>query len=509
MLEYLTIPLSVILLVLGYWAGRIHYQRRLDTAQRRVQEIIAEAQREAENLKKEIVLTAKEEIQNRREALEQRVKEREQELSRLETQLLEKQDRLGKKSNYLERIEDSLREDETMIEAVIRQGKALLEQERHYLAEISKLSTEGARDLLLKQMERESQRYFANQIRKIKDRAEEQAEREANRIIASAIERYASDYVEENLVCSVPLPSDDYKGRIIGREGRNIRTFEALTGVDVIVDDTPETVVLSSFHPIRREIARLAMQKLIKDGRIHPAHIEEKVGRARQEITDRIKETGQKALFEAGIDGMPSQLVELIGEMRFRTSYGQNILRHSLEVSFIAGMLASELGLNPQPGKRAGLLHDIGKLVSHEVDGPHAIIGADLAERCGESEEVVHAIRAHHNDIEPETILDFITKAADTLSAARPGARQETFESYIQRLKDLEAVANSFPEVEETYAVQAGREIRVMVKPHETGDDTTAKLAYDIARKIEEEIEYPGEIKVNVIKKLQFTDKAR
>lgn len=322
------------------------------------------------------------------------------------------------------------------------------------------------------------------------------------------MQRYAVEYAEEATVTAVPLPSDEFKGRIIGREGRNIRTFEALTGVEVLVDDTPDVVVLSSFHPLRREVARLALEKLLEDGRIHPAHIEEKVRRAKERVEELIREYGEKAAFEAGLD-LPEELTLLLGKLHFRTSYGQNQLQHSLEVSFLARLLAEEIGIDPRPAKRAGLLHDIGKAVDHDVEGPHALIGADLARRYGEAWPIVNAIAAHHENVEPATVTAVLIQAADALSAARPGARQETYERYIQRLRDLEQLAQAYPQVKEAFALQAGREVRVIVRPERASDDMAAKLAYDIARKIEEQMQYPGEIKVTVIRQTQYVETAK
>jgi ribonuclease Y len=361
---------------------------------------------------------------------------------------------------------------------------------------------------LLKTVESESQRFFSRKIEEVERRTKDEAEQRAARILATAVQRYASEYVEENTVSSVQLPSEEFKGRIIGREGRNIKTFEALTGVELLVDDTPEMVVLSCFHPLRREVARMALNRLIEDGRIHPAQIEEKVQRAQSRLAERVKEEGRKAAFDLGIDLHP-ELSTLLGRLRYRTSYGQNQLTHSIEVSGIAKALAEELGVDANSAKRAGLLHDIGKAVDHEVDGPHAVISADMARRYGESKEVVQAIAAHHEDVEPKGIIDIIIQAADTLSAARPGARQETYERYIQRLHDLEELCRSFPAVQEAFALQAGREVRVMVHPDRANDDVAAKLAYDIARAIEAEMNYPGEIKVNVIRKTHYTESAK
>jgi ribonuclease Y len=496
-------------LVLGYLLGRIHHRIRLSQLRQRAEDIIADAQKEAARLKQEMILKGQMELQDRWKEFESRIKQREEKLERAEERLLIREEKLEQKSSYLEAVERSLQRDIRTVAALVKDGRRLLEEERKRLESLSGLSCEEARDLLLKKVEKEAERFYATWIKQIKERAEEEAEKEARRIIAAAIQRYAAEEVEESTTSSVPLPNDDYKGRIIGREGRNIRTFEALTGVEVLVDDTPDTVILSCFHPIRREIARIAMEKLVEDGRIHPAHIKKQVDKAKEKIADRIKEIGQKAVFELGIDNIYPELVMLIGRLHFRTSYGQNQLQHSMEVAYIAGSLAAELGMDEKVAKRAGILHDIGKAVDHKVEGSHSLISADLARRYGESEEIVHAIAAHNEEVEPQTVLAVLLQAADALSAARPGARQETFESYIRRLEELEGICRSFPGVKEVYAMQAGREVRVMVKPEEIDDNMAAKLSYDIARCIEEEMEYPGEIKVNVVRSTQFVEIAK
>ena len=471
-------------------------------------EILAAAQEAAEQVKKEKLLEARQEIQELREEQEQRAKRREEELTKSEERLLRKEDRLNQKSSYLEKTEDSLREDEEVLDKLKEEGMRLLEEGKSQLERVAGWTRKEAQDQLLKVVEAESQRFFSRKLEEVERRTKEEAEQRAARILATAVQRYAAEYVEENTVSSVSLPSEEFKGRIIGREGRNIKTFEALTGVELLVDDTPEMVVLSCFHPMRREVARMALNRLIEDGRIHPAQIEEKVQRAQARLAERIKEEGRKAAFDLGIDVHP-ELSTLLGKLRYRTSYGQNQLTHSIEVSGIAKTLAEELGVDANKAKRAGLLHDIGKAVDHEVDGPHASISADLARRYGEAEDVVQAIAAHHEDVEPKGIIDIIIQAADTLSAARPGARQETYERYIQRLHDLEDLCRSFPSVQEAFALQAGREVRVMVHPERANDDVSAKLAYDIARAIEEELSYPGEIKVSVIRQTQFTESAK
>jgi len=488
-------------IAIGFLIGSIPRKRRAER-------LLASAQEEAEKLKKEKLLEARQQIQELREELEERAKRREEEIARAEERLLRREDRLSEKSAHLEKIEDSLRQDEEELQRLKEEGIRLLEEGKAQLERIAGWSRNEAREHLLKVVETESQRFFSRKIEEIERRAKEEAEQRAAHVIATAVQRYAAEYVEENTVSSVPLPSEEFKGRIIGREGRNIKTFEALTGVELLVDDTPEMVVLSCFHPIRREVARIALTRLIEDGRIHPAQIEEKVQRAKARLAERIKEEGRKAAFDLGIELHP-ELATLLGRLKYRTSYGQNQLVHSMEVSGIAKIIADELGIDANKAKRAGLLHDIGKAVDHEVDGPHALISADLARRYGESREVVQAIAAHHEDVEPTSVLDIIIQAADTLSAARPGARQETYERYVQRLHDLEELCRSFPAVQEAYALQAGREIRIMVHPDRASDEVAAKLAYDIARAIEGELSYPGEIKVNVIRQTQFTESAK
>ncbi|HED03339.1 MAG TPA: ribonuclease Y [Candidatus Fraserbacteria bacterium] len=509
-LYYVLGVLGVLLLMGGgYQLGRYRYDRQLAQAKGRAADLLREARLKAEAEQQARLLQAERQIALQRAGLEERINRREAKLDELESRLLKRESRLESKAGQLEQTEKSLSEDLQRVEALISQGELLLSSEQVRLEAQAGLSSAEARAQLLQLVEAEAQRFFAKRISLLKEQAQAQAEREARKIIATAIQRYASDEVEISTVSLVPLPNDDYKGRVIGREGRNIRAFEALTGVEVLVDDTPDTVVLSCFHPIRREVARMAMEKLVEDGRIHPAQIKKQVDKAKEQVAARIKEEGQRAVLEAGLEGLHPELVMLLGRLAFRTSYGQNQLRHSLEVSFIAGALASELGLDPKQARRAGLLHDIGKAVDHQVEGSHSLISTELARRYGESEEVVQAILAHNEEVEPQAVLDILIQAADALSAARPGARQETFTSYIQRLSDLESICQAFPGVSEAYAIQAGREVRVMVRPEEVNDDLAAKLSYDIARCIEEELHYPGEIKVQVIRSIRFSESAR
>jgi len=503
---------GVVTLVGGWWLGRWQVRRELMRTHQRAEEILEAARHEAEALKEAKLAEVEKAFKAREEELERRIKRQEEKFERLEARLLKKEERLEQKGVELVRAEKSLKDDLQRLSELIAQGEALLAGERRRLEELSGLSAEQVKELLIQQVEEEAERFFAKKIRQVKERAEAEAEREARKIIATAIQRYAADEVESTTMSHVPLPNEEYKGRVIGKEGRNIRAFEALTGVEVLVDDTPDAISLSCFHPVRREIARLAMEKLLEDGRIHPAQIKKQVDKAKERIAQRIKEEGQKALFELGIDTMHPALVELVGRLSFRTSYGQNQLRHSIEVAYLAGALAAELGLDTNMqklAKRAGLLHDIGKVVDHKVEGSHSLISAEMARRYGEPEEVVHAVAAHNEEVEARTLLAAILQTADALSAARPGARQETFEAYVQRLKALEEICHSFPGVEEAYAIQAGREVRVMVRPDEVDDDMAAKLSYDIARCIEEKMQYPGEIKVHVIRETTFVETAK
>lgn len=529
---WLVAVVALVTLAIGYWLGARRWARQLAEDRRqaererakqeelrqtheeqtkRAQEAEARVKRqfEEERAKHEELRRTHEEQQKRWQESEYRLRHREEKLEQLEARMLRREERLEQKSAELQKSETSLAEDRERVSQLIAQGETLLTGERQRLEELAGLSQEQAREELMRRVSEEAEHYFAKKIRELKERAETTVEHEARKIIATAIQRYAADEVELSTVSLVPLPDNDFKGRVIGREGRNIRTFEALTGVDVLVDDTPDTVVLSCFSPIRREIARLALQKLVEDGRIHPAQIKKQVEGARERVAQRIKEEGERAVLEAGLDGVHPELVKLLGRLRFRTSYGQNQLQHSLEAAFIAGALANELGMDPKPARRAGLLHDIGKAVDHKVEGSHSLISAELAWRYHETEDIIHAIAAHNEEVEPQSVLAVLIQAADTLSAARPGARQETFEAYVQRLSALEDLCHSFPGVEEAYAIQAGREVRVMVKPEEVSDDLAAKLSFEIARTIEEELDYPGEIKVQVIRSVQFTERAR
>ncbi|HEY5596770.1 MAG TPA: ribonuclease Y [Candidatus Bipolaricaulota bacterium] len=493
----------------GYWFGQVRLKAHLQRQQRWVDDLLAKSKEEGEQLKKAKILEAQAEIQRRWDELHSQIKQREQTLSQNESRLIQREERLDQKSEQLAKAEESLQEDIQAIKALLQEGQTLFSEERGRLEELAHLSEGEAREQLMKQVESEAQQFIAKRIRQLELKAQDEAKHKSLRIIATTLQRYAGDSVNEYGMSVVALPREEYKGRIIGKEGRNIRAFEALTGVEVLVDETPDTVALSCFHPIRREVARLSMEKLIDDGRIHPVQIKKYVEKAKEQVEDRIRELGQEAVFQLGLGGLHPELVMLVGRLHFRTSFGQNQLNHTMEVSSLAGMLASELGLDPKAAKRAGLLHDIGKAVDHQVEGSHSLISAEFARRYGEPEEICHAIAAHNEEVEPRTVLAVILQAADALSAARPGARQETYESYVQRLENLEAICKEFKGVREAFAVQAGREVRIMVQPEEVDDDMSAKMAYDIARCIEDQLSYPGEIKVHVIRSIEFTQSAK
>jgi ribonuclease Y len=493
----------------GYAIRKYLTEARIASAEKAAATIIEEAKKEAEAKKREAVLEAKEEAHRIRNEIERESRERRNELQRFERRLMQKEEALDRKTEALERKEASLHRQEEAAQKLKEELEELRRRQISELERISGLTTEEARAILLQNVEKEVRHEAAMLIKQIETEAKEEAEKRAREIITHAIQHCAADYVAEATVSVVNLPNDEMKGRIIGREGRNIRALETLTGVDLIIDDTPEAVILSSFDPIRREVARIALEKLIIDGRIHPARIEEMVEKARRELEQKIREEGERATFEAGIHNLHPELVRLLGKLKYRTSYGQNVLKHSLEVAFLAGAMAAELGVDVQLAKRAGLLHDIGKAVDFEVEGPHVALGVELAKKYRESPEVIHAIEAHHGDVEPRSIEAGLVQAADAISAARPGARRETLEAYIKRLEKLEEIADSFAGVEKSYAIQAGREVRILVKPDKIDDAMAMHLAREIVKKIEKEMEYPGQIKVVVIRETRAVDYAK
>lgn len=488
---------------------RIVAEAKLQSAEIEAERIITSARQDAEAKKREALLEAKEEIHSMRTEGERELRDRRHELQQMERRLMHKEESLDKKIEQVEVRETNLEKQKLEHE---NEKKRIEELSAHWLTELEGLAgmtSEEAKVYLLKRTEDEVRHEMAIKIKEIETEAREEGDRKARKIVSMAIQRCAADHVAESTVSVVNLPSDDMKGRIIGREGRNIRTLETLTGIDLIIDDTPEAVILSGFDPIRREIARIALEKLVADGRIHPARIEEMVEKAQKEVEQIVREAGEQATFETGVHGLHPELVKLLGRLRFRTSYGQNVLKHSVEVSHLAGIMAAELGCDIQISKRAGLLHDIGKAVDHEVEGSHLEIGRDLLRKYRESPEVMHGMECHHGDYEPQSVEAVLVTAADGVSAARPGARRETLENYIRRLEKLESLADSFEGVEKSYAIQAGREIRIIVKPERVDDATATKMARDIVKRIESELEYPGQIKVTVIRETRAVEYAR
>lgn len=496
-------------LIVGFIVTKNKAANVIKEAQTEANRIRQDADKVAESKKKEAILEAKEEMHKLRSDFEKESRDRRNEIQRLERRNLQREESIDKKVEMLEKRDETLNKRQMQIEETAASVQELYVKQREELQRLSGLSSEEAKQILLEEVSKEIKLETAMMIKDIEAKAKEEADKKSREIITCAIQRCAADHVAETTVHVVALPNDEMKGRIIGREGRNIRTLETLTGVDLIIDDTPEAVILSGFDPIRREVARIALEKLIVDGRIHPARIEEMVEKAKKEVENNIKEEGEQATFETSVHGLHAELIKLLGRLKYRTSYGQNVLKHSIEVSYLAGLMASELGIDPAAAKRAGLLHDIGKAVDHEIDGPHATIGADIAKKYHESQVIVNSIAAHHGDVEYESIESILVQAADAVSAARPGARRETLEAYIKRLEKLEEIANSYEGVEKSYAIQAGREIRIMVKPEEIDDVGSIEMARNIVKKIESELEYPGQIKVNVIRETRAIDYAK
>lgn len=503
------IAAAIIFFILGVNYRKRVSEREISSAEEEAKRIINESIKSAESKKREALLEAKEEIHKNRAEHEREVKERRNELQKQERRLQQKEENLDKKTDVLEKKTENLNKSIADAAAQQEEIKLIKRSQLEMLEKISGYTVEEAKAYLINNLASEVTHEMAMKVKEIEEQYKDEADARAREIIATAIQRCAADHASEITVSVVPLPNDEMKGRIIGREGRNIRSIETLTGVDLIIDDTPEAITVSSFDPIRREVARLALEKLIADGRIHPARIEEMVAKAQKEVNATIKAEGERATFETGIHGLHPEIVKLLGRQHYRTSYGQNVLSHSIEVAHISGLLSAELGMDVTVAKRAGLLHDLGKSIDHEVEGSHVTIGVELAKKYKESEEVIHAIEAHHGDVEPHTIIACIVQAADTISAARPGARRENIENYVKRLEKLEEVTKSFPGIDSCYAIQAGREIRVMVKPDEVGEDLMILLARDIAKKIESELTYPGQIKVHVLRETKAIDYAK
>ena len=499
--------------IIAFLAGVSHRKKAAEatigSAEQEAKRIVSDAIKTAEAKKRETILEGKDEIHRLRSESDNELRERRNEVQRQERRIQQKEETLDKKLENLERKEENLTTKNKQIDERLREAEEIKKREFEILEKISGFTIEQAKQFLLENLENELTHEKAVKLMEFEQQIKEDSDKKAREIISLAIQRCAADHVTEAAVSVVPLPNDEMKGRIIGREGRNIRTLETLTGVDLIIDDTPEAITLSSFEPVRREVARIALERLITDGRIHPARIEEMVEKARREVDATIKAEGERAVIEAGVNGVHPELVKLLGRLRYRTSYGQNVLDHSLEVAFLAGYMASELGLNPTLARRAGLLHDIGKALDHEIEGSHIEIGVDVAKKYKENDAVVHAIHAHHGDVEAKTIIACLVQAADAISAARPGARRENLENYIKRLEKLEEIATSFEGVERSYAVQAGREVRIMVKPEVVKDENMVLLARDICQKIEESLDYPGQIKVNIIRESRAIEYAK
>ena len=495
--------------LIGFIIRRAIAESKIGSAEEQARKILEDAIKNAENAKKESIISAKEEIFQLKKEADFDIKERRKEVSRLERRVTQKEETLDAKIEGLEKKEEILQNKTAEVDRVKEEVNKTLEGQLAMLEKIAGLTSEDAKAELVKRLDSEMQHETALKIAEYEEKFRDEADSKAKDILSLAIQRFAADHVSEIAISVVQIPGDEMKGRIIGREGRNIRTIENLTGVELIIDDTPDVITVSGFDPVRREIARIALEKLISDGRIHPARIEEMVEKARRDVDSAIKQAGEKAVFETGVHGLHPELIKLLGRMKYRTSYGQNALRHSIEVSMLAGVMAEEMGVDVTQARRAGLLHDIGKAMTAEVDGSHVQLGVEIATKYRENKDIIHAIEAHHNDVEPKSALDFIIQAADAISAARPGARREDVENYIKRLQKLEEVAGDFEGVEKTFAIQAGREVRIMVKPEVISDDKMKILAHDIAKKIEDELEYPGQIKVSVIRESRTVDYAK
>ena len=528
---FLTVLSVLAALVIGLAVGYIYrknvQEKKIGRTEEYARNLLDDAQRRAEEKKKEKIIEAKEEVIRLKNELDREINSRRAEVQRSERRIAQREETLDKKADNLDARETTLERKQaeldrltqeaqdyavrqkTAAETAEQAARELEEKQRVELERVAKMTQEEAKDMIVQRIQKEAFHDAGVMVREIEQNAKNEADKKARNIVAMAIQRCASDHVAETTVSVVSLPNEDMKGRIIGREGRNIRTLETATGVDMIIDDTPEAVIVSAFDPVRREIARIALEKLIADGRIHPARIEEMVEKARREVDNQIRETGEQAIFETNMHGIHHELVKLLGRMRYRTSYGQNVLKHSIEVSHLAGLMAAELGADVTLAKRAGLLHDIGKAVDHELEGTHVELGVEMCKRYHESPEVIHCIAAHHNDIEPTTVEAVLVQAADAISAARPGARRESIENYIRRLEKLEEIASSFQGVEKSFAIQSGREVRIMVKPEDISDEGTTVLAREIAKRIENELEYPGQIKVNVIRETRCTEFAK
>ena len=500
---------AVIFTFVGIFARKKIAESKMQSAENEAKKILEMANIEAENKKKEEIFKAKEEIMNARKDLDQEIRERRGEVQSQERRLIQKEENLERKQNIVDKREKDLDRKYQELDAKKNDINEIFNRQMNELQKISGLSKEDAKKQLLSEMEKQLTAEKANLVREMEAKVKEEADKNAKEVIGYAIQKCAADHTSETTVSIVSLPNDDMKGRIIGREGRNIKTLETLTGIDLIIDDTPEAVVISGFDPLRREVARIALEKLIDDGRIHPAKIEEMVEKAKQEVEQTIKEEGERATLETGVVGLHPDLVKLIGKLKYRTSYGQNVLNHSIEVSNLARIMAEELGLDATLARRAGLLHDIGKALDHDMEGTHVELGVEVLKRYKENENVINAVQAHHGDVEPKTVEAVLIQAADAISASRPGARRETLEAYIKRLEQLESIADSFEGVDKSFAIQAGREIRIIVKPDKVDDNQMTLMARDIAKKLEDEMEYPGQIKVNVVRETRVVDYAK